>query len=338
MPGLLGDYNWQSMKVQDALNKIYSEFDTLAIIRKTPKLIVFSENFFGRKIVRQKQEFEELLKQHTSRFEDTIFAINYLCTEQTDVHVFEIKRTIKKMQKYEKIKDDISTIIQFNQFEMTWYEKLLTLNSVIQKYCAMYANCIEYNTRILHHAVLCNFESAVNNCSCIKYLCDIVKSSKKNAYNVYTLENKTLYIFNKSTIMTYNKTTYCDEVEDLRIDCSNDYYVYLFGHAMDILHSNSNLALCMHKNISTEICKDLSSNVRRHVSSFKRIHIVQSDWINVKMYEANLPECNIVINADTHYTNVYKKHNLKLQQYENFFCHCLKLQQFSCSLDVFLLA
>ncbi len=75
MPGLLGDYNWQSVKVQSALDKVYREFDTLAIIRKTPKLIVFSENFFGRHVVRQKQEVETLLKQHTSRFEDTIFAI-----------------------------------------------------------------------------------------------------------------------------------------------------------------------------------------------------------------------------------------------------------------------
>ena len=94
MPGLLGDYNWWSTEVQNSLDKLYREFDTLAIIRNTPKLIVFSENFFGRKIVRQKQEFETLLKQHTSRFEDTIFAINYLCTEKTNVPITEIDRTI----------------------------------------------------------------------------------------------------------------------------------------------------------------------------------------------------------------------------------------------------
>ena len=61
MPGLLGDYNWQSVEIQSALDKVYSEFDTLAIIRNTPKLIVFSENFFGRKIVRHKWKFKVFL-------------------------------------------------------------------------------------------------------------------------------------------------------------------------------------------------------------------------------------------------------------------------------------
>ena len=71
---------------------MYNDVKILVIISKIPKLIVFSENFFGRKIVRQKQEFETLLKQHTNRFEDTIFAINYSDTEQTDISVADVDR------------------------------------------------------------------------------------------------------------------------------------------------------------------------------------------------------------------------------------------------------
>ena len=72
----------------------HNDFNTLAIIRKTLKLIVFSANFFGRHVVRQKHEFETLLKQHTCRFENTIFSINYLCTEKTNVPIAEVDRTI----------------------------------------------------------------------------------------------------------------------------------------------------------------------------------------------------------------------------------------------------
>ena len=75
-------------------HKAHNGFNTLAIVRNTPKLIIFSENFFGRHVVRQKHEFETLLKQHTSRFEDTIFAINYLDTEQTDISVADVDRTL----------------------------------------------------------------------------------------------------------------------------------------------------------------------------------------------------------------------------------------------------
>ena len=280
-----------------------------------------------------------MLKQHTSRFEDTIFAINYLCTEQTDVHVFEIKRTIKKMQKYEKMQITLGDIARFyNMSGITYYEKIFTPTSVIQKYERLLAYYKIHNMQLQQNIAMCKIEFGSCIFKYIKYLHSTLHCTKQNSSNIHTLENKTSYFYKDSIIMTYNKATYCDEVDNLKLSNSDDYYIYLFGYGIDTIEQNCQVALCTSDNISTEICKDLSSNVKQSCVDFKHIHIIQSDWIDIIKYKSNLPNCDIVINADTHYPHVYKKYNSILHVQNSIMNYHLELQKNICLLNAFLIA
>ena len=274
MPGLLGDYNWWSVEIQSALDKVYREFDTLAIVRNTPKLIVFSENFFGRHVVRQKQEFETLLKQHTGRFENTIFAINYLCTEKTDVPIAEVDRTINIIQSSCEFYNFIDNIYSYD-------EKL----NVLQKF--LLQELIE-NIKILINRLFSryntSFESYTNATAYIKYLKSIIQKTKTEYICIQTLENITYYLYRNKILMKYDKSTYCNEISNLE----ESGYIYKFGYGIDLIQNDNKIANILHDNVSTEICKDVIVKARKDDKK-RRIHVVQSDYININDYFNNLP-------------------------------------------------
>ena len=278
MPGLLGDYNWQSVEIQNALDKVYREIDTLAIIRKTPKLIVFSENFFGRKIVRQKQEFETLLKQHTSRFEDTIFAINYLCTTECHLNKKDIKRTLSLFTKY------YNNCMQLN-YMIKLSDLLLFLKTLIPQFMHSALNYMQESCISKINDIACVIKATQIDFSAYnkeKILLEYINYLKHTLYsnvdNIMTLENITSYFWNGTQIMAYNKATYCNEVDCIKTD--GKYYLYKFGIKRDIIKQTSKINNCILDNISTEICMDLFLGTKKH-DRMKYIHVIQSDTINI---------------------------------------------------------
>ena len=315
MPGLLGNYNWWSAEVQNALCEVYSEFDTLAIIRKTPKLIVFSENFFGRKIVRQKREFETLLKQHTGRFEDTIFAINYLCTEELNMTQKEILNII-------------------NGFNMNYMHNTIAniINIFKEKISRMF--CIQ-NKNTMFSNYITRFESNIEAKDYLQLLHDQFKYSAENTH-VTILENITSYFYKHTIIMRYNKATYCDEVQDLKIDNRNEYYLYKMGNGEDITQINNELAELLHNNVSTEICRDLFCAIKKDYTN-ARIHIIQSDTIDMHKYLQNIPICDIIIHSDSNNGVVYKYKNVQLIGISNITQYNINFQKTNCSIQAFML-
>ena len=308
IPGLLGDYNWQSVEIQSALDKVYSDFDTLAIIRNMPKLIVFSENFFGRHVVRQKQEFETLLKQHTSRFEDTIFAINYLCAEQTDVPIAEVDRTINIIKSscdsVNFIHDyniNIQQLSNFNHIKKCFIPK--DFYDSYQKMCKILNKLIK-TTNII-------FESNTNAIEYIAYLKNIIQQTKTQSMFLYTLENITSYFYNSNILMRYNKATYFNEINDL--EQSN--YIYKFGIGIDFVQECSLIANTLHDNVSTEICRDVIVETRKDDKK-RHIHIVQSDYIRLNKYFDNLPEYEVLVHADSYNSCLYVEKQAQSQSLE----------------------
>ncbi len=94
-----------------------------------------------------------MLKQHTSRFENTIFAINYLCTEQTDVPISEVDRTLQNIQEYKTIIDYANCTHCIPQ--ITKREQIFTPNSVKQKIYVL------HNISINTQQILYNFNKKV---------------------------------------------------------------------------------------------------------------------------------------------------------------------------------
>ncbi len=318
MPGLLGGYNWWSTEVQNALDKLYREFETLAIIRNTPKLIVFSENFFGRKIVRQKQEFETLLKHHTSRFEDTIFAVNYLCAEQTDVPIAEVDRTINIIQSSCEFYNFIDNIYSYDE-KLNVLQKFL-LQEVV-KNIKMLTNKLSshYNT---------GFESHTGATAYIKYLKSIIQKAKTEYICIQTLENITYYLYRNKILMKYNKSTYCNEISNLE----ESGYIYKFGYGIDLIQNDNKIANILHDNVSTEICKDVIVKARKDDKK-RRIHIVQSDYINLNQYFDHLPKHEILVHADSYNSCLYIGRQAQPQSFE----YTIKYRSVYCAIKCFML-
>ena len=305
MPGLLGDYNWQSVEVQNAMDKVYREFDTLAIIRKTPKLIVFSENFFGRHVVRQKHEFETLLKQHTSRFEDTIFAINYLCTERTDVPIAEVDRTINFILAANEFSNLSKSIYTYDE-NLNVLQKFL-LSKVTPSFIDIISTLSLYlNSR---------FESYHNVDEYITYLNNIIQKAKSEYLLTNVLQNITSYFYDRQILMQYNKATYYNEVDNLLMKNTQNYYLYKFGLGIDIISQLSKMSTILHDNVSTEICRDVVVKTRSRDQKI-RVHVVQSDYININDCFDNFPEYEVLIHADSYNSCLYIGRQAQPQSFE----------------------
>ncbi len=312
--------SWMDAQVQNILNRVCNGFNTLYIIRKTPKLIVFSKNFFGRKIVRQKQEFETLLKQHTSRFEDTIFAINYLCTEQTDVPIAEVDRTINFIQAafelnnfIKKISIHYENMSAIQQFLLKFYQK--PLNTTINElYTTLHSNL--------------RFEADKGIETYIQYLYNIKQLMKAPDISLYTLENITSYFYCNEIIMTYNKATYFNEINNLE----ESRYIYKFGYGIDFTQNDDKITNILHNNVSTEICRDVIVETRSRDQKI-RIHVVQSDYISINDCFDNFPEYEVLVHADSYSSCLYISEQSQQQSLEYTINYGLK----SCTIKCFML-
>ena len=236
-----------------------------------------------------------MFKQHTSRFEDTIFAINYLCTEQTDVPIAEVDRTINFIQSSYEF---YSLVNNLNLYNFNTVQKLL-LQSVTKKIQnAINALSLRRNT---------SFDSSIYINKYIHYLKNIIQNASQEYVHEHVLENISCYFYNSNILMTYNKATYFNEINDL--EQSN--YIYKFGIGIDFVQGCSSVANMLHDNVSTEICRNVIVETRKYDKK-RRIHIVQSDYININDYFNNLPKCKVLIHADSYNSCLYVERQLQL--------------------------
>ena len=266
-----------------------------------------------------------MLKQHTSRFEDTIFAINYLCTEKTDVPIAEVDRTIKLIQSscdsVNFIHDyniNIKQLSNFNYIKKCFIPK--EFYNLYQKMCKIFNKLIK-TTNII-------FESNTNAIEYIAYLKNIIQQTKTQSMFLYTLENITSYFYNSNILMRYNKATYFNEINDL--EQSN--YIYKFGIGIDFVQGCSSVANMLHDNVSTEICRDVVVKTRKYDKK-RRIHIVQSDYININDYFNNLPGYEVLIHSDSCNSCLY----VCKQALQQLFGHIINYKSRSCTIKCFML-
>ena len=151
-----------------------------------------------------------------------------------------------------------------------------------------------------------------------------------------TLSNMSSYFYKEQKLVSYTKSTYCNEVKNLNIDGTQDYYLYNFGYWISTIQNDSFLSYTLHSNCTTAICRDVFSNSIIHKIQ-KRYIIVQSDYININECKNNIKLHTIIIHADSYNSCVYKNLNCNLIPMETVLECNIHIKNKICSCKIFML-
>ncbi len=140
---------------------------------------------------------------------------------------------------------------------------------------------------LLHKYIDTRIETNINLEQYIQYLDNKILNTTSDTINMSTLSNMSSYFYKEQKLVSYNKSTYCNEVKNLNIDGTQDYYLYNFGYWISTIQNDSFLSYTLHSNCTTAICRDVFSNSIIHKIQ-KRYIIVQSDYININECKNNI--------------------------------------------------
>ena len=275
-------------------------------IDNMPCFIVFNEYFFGKGPLMAEKK-NKLLEQF-SDFENAIFVVNFVSLGQKLVSVYEIDRTaniVRNSMIHEKL---LAQKLQIPQQE----GYMLSLGSNIKERFSYAYSGLQFAQKNFNSS----FEVQGNENQANKeitdylaYLKQLLEAIKTEFIETQCLENVTFYYHKNIPLMKYNKATYYNEVLNL----NQNKITYLFGIGTDLIVSFLNpISETLHKNVSTEICRDVCLGVRKEDRTHKKLHIIQSNTIKAENYKQHIPKTLYIITSDPNYNKCFQKNEALL--------------------------
>ncbi len=253
--------------------------EQISPITSYPHLIIFNEYFFGKEPLNATTK-EILLKQFDS-FENAIFVANFILLETKDISIYEIDRTINMIRESFTWEEIAAKKFKVNTYKPEGTPKQMQLTNAVQ--------FAQKNFSV--------YQQGLND----KYLLFLKKKilyTNSEFVNIPCLENISFYYHKNIPLMKYNKATYFNEFLLSTQSNKPEYPFYRFGCGADLILDNDNtMSKILHNNVSTEICRDVCIGIRKD-SPFKKLHIIQSNTINIENYKIHIPTYNYLILSD----------------------------------------